>query len=279
MKAAPYTRVSTAEQAKEGYSLAAQEKLLRDYCRLKKLEIYDVYSDEGISAKDIAQRPGLMRLMNDARERKFEIVLVWKLTRFSRNLKDLLNLCDELESYGIYLHSYSESFDGKTPTGRLMRGVIGLMAQFEREVLSENVRLGLDERASRGLRTCTNVLGYDVTRGGGICVNQQEAEIVRFIWQSYIERKCMLEVAALCREKGYRGKRGRSIRAQSVFIILTRFLYAGYYSWHGQPIKATDGLVPLVTAKEYNRVQALLNAQGKLNGRKRVNTKIVYLRE
>lgn len=275
VKAAIYTRVSTVEQAREGYSLAAQEKTLRAFCKARKYEIAEIYSDEGISGGTIIKRPGMLKMLADAREKKFDIILVWKLTRFSRSLKDLVNTCDEMEKLGVYLQSYSESFDGKTPAGRLMRGVIGLMGQFEREVLSENVALGLNERAMRGLRTCSQVMGYDIIKGGDMIINQCEARIVEFVFGKYLERKNLTEISALCREMGYHGKRGRAFSPFSLLIILTRFVYCGFYSWHGKPIRGN--FEPIIDIATFNKVQSLLKAQGSLNGRKRQN-ELVFLK-
>lgn len=124
IKAAIYTRVSTTEQAREGYSLEAQEKVLREYCVLKKYQIIDIYSDEGISGKDITHRPEMNRLLADAKAQKFDIILVWKLTRFSRRLSDLTKTCEDLEKWNVYLVSYSESFDCSTPAGKMIRPLI-----------------------------------------------------------------------------------------------------------------------------------------------------------
>ena len=184
-------------------------------------------------------------------------------------------LCEEFEKLGIVLESYSEHFDSKTPAGRLMRGVIGLMGQFEREVLSENVRLGLNERAMRGMRTCTEVLGYDVIKGGGMNVNKRESEIVKFIFKKYLERKNLSEVVQLCNQMYYKGKRGSNFRPQSILNILTRPIYCGFYSWNGNPIKGD--FIPIIRKEVFNKVQSLLKAQGKLTGRKRLN-RIIFLK-
>ena len=124
-KVAIYIRVSTAGQAEEGYSLDAQERLLTDYCRARKYEIYQIYRDEGISAKDIIHRPGMLSLLEDAEDKKFDMILVWKLTRFSRNLADLAVACDKLDKRGVALVSYSEAFDSCTPAGRMVRSMLG----------------------------------------------------------------------------------------------------------------------------------------------------------
>ena len=175
-KVAIYIRVSTAGQAEEGYSLDAQERLLTDYCRARKYEIYQIYRDEGISAKDIIHRPGMLSLLEDAEDKKFDMILVWKLTRFSRNLADLAVACDKLDKRGVALVSYSEAFDSCTPAGRMVRSMLGTVAQFEREVTSENTRLGMLERAEQGKRTCSFVLGYDRDGKESLKIKEDEAE-------------------------------------------------------------------------------------------------------
>ncbi|MBQ3583813.1 MAG: recombinase family protein [Lachnospiraceae bacterium] len=130
-----YIRVSTKEQAEEGYSLDAQKRILQEYCKAKKYNIFNIYSDKGISAKDIYHRPGMLKLLSDAKDQKFKSILVWKLTRFSRNMTDLISTCELLDKLGIALISYSESFDSCTPSGRMVRSMypaIRTVSQFNR---------------------------------------------------------------------------------------------------------------------------------------------------
>lgn len=268
IKAAIYTRVSTTEQAREGYSLEAQEKVLRDYCAFKKYQIVDIYSDEGISGKDIEHRPEMNRLLIDAKARKFNIILVWKLTRFSRKLSDLTKTCDDLEKWNVYLVSYSESFDCSTPAGKMIRNMLGTVAQFEREVIAENVRFGLDARAAKGKRTCSQVLGYDLKGKDSLRINENEAEYVKYVYNSYLTYKSISEVAKLCAEHGYKGKRGRSPTPQSILVILTRPLYCGYNSYCGKLYKGSHETI--IDIETFNRVQALLRKQGKNIGRPRM---------
>ena len=102
-------------------------------------------------------------------------------------------------------------------------------------------------------------------------INQKEAEIVRFIFAKYLERKNLTEVSALCRENGFSGKRGKQFTPSSLLVILTRFVYCGFYAWHGEPLKAGKGeFEPLISIDSFNKVQALLKSQGTLTGRKRV---------
>ena len=262
-----YTRVSTREQAMEGYSLDAQERLLTEYCKYYKYEIYKIYTDEGISAKDMRHRPGILNLLEDAKERKFEIILIWKLTRFSRNLADLTATCEMLDKMGISLVSYSEAFDSGTPAGRMVRSMLGTVAQFEREVISENVSLGMLERAKQGKRTCHHVLGYDEDGKDSFKINIIEAEQVRFIYDSYIARKSILEVTELCNRENIIGKRGKKLKPQSVLMILTHPVYAGYNIFKGKLYKGMHH--PIIEPHKYNKVQRLILRQGKITGQPR----------
>ncbi|MCD2493651.1 recombinase family protein [Lacrimispora sp. NSJ-141] len=267
--AALYVRVSTQEQAIEGYSLAAQERLLTDHCKQKRYEIYDIYRDEGISAKDIKHRPGMLRLLEDAKQKKFDTVLIWKLSRFSRSMPNLVTVCEELDRSNIMLVSYSEAFDSGTPAGRMVRSMLGTVAQFEREVTGENVILAMWERARRGKRTCSEVLGYDLDGKDGLKINDQEAEYVRFCFTAYLTYKCLSDVAKKAREAGYRGKRGKIPSPYSICTILSRPIYCGYNRFQGKLYKGNHK--PLVSVDTYNRVQALLKRQGKTVGRHRID--------
>ena len=255
--AAIYIRVSTLEQAEDGYSLAAQERTLRDYCKIKGYEVYDIYADEGRSGKDIRGRPEMQRLVKDGIDEKFDIVLVWKLTRFTRTLSDLCATCNILEKHGAYLESYSEAFDSKTTVGRLIRGILGAVAQWEREVIAENVIAAMEERARQGKRTCNEVLGYDLDGSDSLIINAQEAEVVQYIFDRYLEYRNLSAVAELCRLKGYRGKRGRVFNAWSIRLILTRPIYAGYNSYNGKIFFGQHE--PIIPVKVYNRVQHILS--------------------
>lgn len=265
IKVAIYTRVSTRDQALEGYSLDAQERVLIEYCMARKYNVYKIYTDEGISAKDIKHRPGMISLLADAQEGKFNMIIVWKLTRFSRNLADLTASCEMLDNLGIALVSYSEAFDSNTPAGRMVRSMLGTVAQFEREVISENVSLGLLERAKQGKRTCNEVLGYDPVGKDLLEINEREAEYARFCFDKYLIYKNFTEVAALARAAGYRGKRGKAPTAWSVEKILTRPIYAGYNLFKGNLYKGNHQ--PIISVQQFNRVQRLIIRQGKITGR------------
>ena len=267
--AALYVRVSTQEQAIEGYSLAAQERLLTDHCKLKKYEIYDIYRDEGISAKDIKHRPGMLRLLEDAKQKKFDTILIWKLSRFSRSMPNLMAVCEELDKSNIMLVSYSEAFDSGTPAGRMVRSMLGTVAQFEREVTGENVKMAMYERARQGKRTCSVVLGYDLEGKDSFRINEKEAEYVRCCFDFYLKYKCLSDVAKEAKRMGYHGKFGKTPCPYSISKILSCPIYCGYNRFQGQLYKGNHE--PLVSVDTFNKVQALLKRQGKMVGRHRID--------
>ncbi|MCK4826490.1 recombinase family protein [bacterium] len=142
LKVAIYIRVSTEDQAKEGYSLEVQREYLEFFAEREGYEVFKVYCDDGISAYS-TRRPALQELLADAKAKAFDLVLVHKIDRFSRNLKDLLMLVDELSSYGVGFKSAAEPFNTTTSAGKLMFQQLGSFAEFERNRIAERVFPGM----------------------------------------------------------------------------------------------------------------------------------------
>lgn len=262
-----YIRVSTLDQAREGYSLKMQEQTLREWCKEKGYMIYDLYADRGISGKDFNHRPDMLRLMRDAKDGCFNSVVFWALSRFTRSVQDLYNTLDKFQKWGVSMVSYTEAFDTSTPMGRAMIGIVGVFAQLEREITSERVAAAMQMRAAQGKRTCSEILGYDKKGKDSFSVNPQEAEYVKFCFEKYLERKNLSEVAELCRQHGYRGKRGKEPCAWTVSVILSRPQYCGYNPYCGEYYKGDYD--PIISIETYNKVQRLLERQGKIVGRNR----------
>lgn len=142
LKAALYTRVSTEEQAETGFSLEAQKKRLYEYCNQNMYEVYKLYTDEGISGHSITKRKALKEMLEDARQRKFDCLIVYKTDRLSRNLLDLLTIKKELDSAEIELIISDESIDTKDDVGMTMFSIMGAFAELERKKISERMMLG-----------------------------------------------------------------------------------------------------------------------------------------
>lgn len=149
MLVAIYLRVSTEDQVKEGYSLEVQREYLEAFAEREEVEASKIYQDDSISGYS-TERPALKALLKDAKDRKFDLVLVYKIDRFSRNLKDLLNLVDELSSYSVGFKSATESFDTTTSAGKLMFQQLGSFAEFERNRIAERVFPGMIKGVQQG---------------------------------------------------------------------------------------------------------------------------------
>src|SRR5436853_7897378 len=134
MRVGIYARVSTLI----GQSPEMQLTELREYASRRGWEIFGEYVDSGISGSK-ESRPELNRLMSDAHQRKIDAVLVWKIDRFGRSLKHLVNSLADLSAYGVAFISLRDNLDLSTPSGRLMFQMIGAMAEFERSLIQERV--------------------------------------------------------------------------------------------------------------------------------------------
>lgn len=137
MRAALLARVSTKDQ----HSIPMQLEAMRNYCKQREWEI--VKEVEESQSGKAAKRPGRDEIMTLAKKRKIDVVIVWKLNRWGRSTVDLLLTLHELQSLGVSFVSISEHMDLTTPMGRMMAGILAVFAEFEREVIVENVKAGI----------------------------------------------------------------------------------------------------------------------------------------
>lgn len=147
-RVAIYARVSTVNH---GQDAGLQTGEMRQFAEARGWQLADEYVDHGVSGSTDS-RPELNRLMADAKRRKFDVVLVWKLDRFGRSLRHLVNALAEFESLGIAFVSLSDNLDLSTASGRLMFNIIGAMAEFERELIRERVKAGMKNAKAKGTR-------------------------------------------------------------------------------------------------------------------------------
>ena len=144
MKIAIYARVSTDDQ-----TVDMQLMHLREYAQAKKSDIYKEYIDQGISGTK-ENRPALDQLMNDARKRKFDAVIVYRFDRFARSTKHLVNSLEEFKSLNIDFISYQENIDTSSPLGKAIFTIVSAMAELERNIIVERVKSGLKSAKNKG---------------------------------------------------------------------------------------------------------------------------------
>ena len=147
-KAVGYTRVSTTEQAQEGLSLAAQEARIRAYCTAKVWELLRVYQDAGISGKSL-DRPAVQSLISDLEDDGVDVVVVLKLDRLTRSVRDLGSLIDDLFK-GRALATVQEGLDTSTASGEFVLNMLGAVAQWERKAVGERTATVLRYKKDRG---------------------------------------------------------------------------------------------------------------------------------
>jgi DNA invertase Pin-like site-specific DNA recombinase len=147
-RVALYARVSTLHGQQDPEMQLSE---LREYATRRGLSIHEEYVDQGVSGSK-ESRPALNRLMTDAQKCRFDAILVWKIDRFGRSLKHLVNSLADLSAYGVTFISLRDNLDLSTPSGRLMFQIIGAMAEFERALIQERVRAGLRNAKAKGKR-------------------------------------------------------------------------------------------------------------------------------
>ena len=147
-----------------GFSIDGQAEKLRTYAQLHDLGPVTVIQDPGRSGKNL-ERPGLQQLLAMVEQGHVSNVFVWRLDRLSRNLGDLILLADTLGKHEVGLHSFTEKLDLSSATGRMFYNILGAFAQFYREQLAENVRLGMHQAARQGKWVNRPKFGYDLVGG------------------------------------------------------------------------------------------------------------------
>ena len=240
-KVAIYARVSTTEQAEEGYSIDEQIRVLKGFCEKEGYVVYEEYIDRGISGKNISGRPAVQKLLEDAENKKFDIVLVWKMNRLARKMVDLMNIVELLNQKNIAFRSYTEKYETETPTGKLQFQMMAAIAEYERNNIAENVKMGMVARAKEGRWNGGQILGYDVVatfnenkkrKDTHLIINENEANVVRCIFQMYTSGHGYKAIANCINKKGYQTKKGKTFSLNAIKTIVTNPTYAGYIRYN-----------------------------------------------
>jgi len=277
MKTAVYVRVSTEEQAKEGYSIRAQIDKLKDYIRIKDWEFYKVYADEGISGKNIPDRPAINELIADIKAGIVDNILVYKIDRLTRSTRDLIDLTELFNDCHCGFNSLMESIDTQTASGRMFLKIIGIFAEFERENTIERITLACEKKVKEGytLSSYVSSYGYDREKGELVQkINPEQAKIVREIFEMYAyHNMSYLGIARHLNGRKIKAKLGGSWHTASIRDILTNPNYIGKVRYSTDDKKRyfeTEGRHESIIAEElYNEVQKKLSRFSKKSHTKR----------
>lgn len=229
MKAALYSRVSTEEQFKEGFSLNAQLEKMQAFCFSQGWTIYKEYTEEGKSAKDM-ERPKLQSLLNDLDH--FDVIVVYKLDRLSRNVSDINYLLNTFEKNKVAFKSVTEPYDTTTAQGKLLINIFASLAQFEREQLAERTFMGMSRKHDEGLRNGgRSPFGYELDAEGNLVILENEAQWVRWIFDSF-HTKGKKVITEELNKKGIRTRTGAFWNASAVDYVVTNPVYYGALRWN-----------------------------------------------
>ncbi|MGW6190579.1 recombinase family protein [Bacillus cereus] len=286
IRVAIYVRVSTEEQAEHGYSIDAQLDTLRNYCQMYKKIVVKEYVDRGVSGKSIKGRYELQKLMRDAKNNEFDEVIVWKISRLARKTIDLLQIVDELSKQKISFRSFSENFETETPMGKFALQMMGAVGELERNTIVDNVKMGMKQRARTGRWNGGIVLGYKSIssdsggRGGEstqLVIVEEEAVIVRKVFNMYSQGKGLKAIANKINYEGYKTKKGNAFSTATIKEIILNPIYIGkirfnrYENWSerrrqgkSENIILVDGKhEPIITNELWKKVQSLRQMKAK----------------
>src|ERR1700730_2931661 len=220
MRAIGYVRVSTDRQAEQGVSLEAQSEKIRAMALVHDAELLDIIVDSGESAKSL-QRPGMERLLGLVDGREVNAIIVAKLDRLTRSVKDLCELLERFERHGVALISVAESLDTSSAAGRLVLNIMTAVSQWEREAIGERTTDAMRHKRTNGERVGNIAFGYRLAPDG-VHVEPESAEqaAIAAIRELRAEGRSLRRIAMDLNRRGWRTRKGSEWRLESVARVV-----------------------------------------------------------
>lgn len=261
MRVAVYVRVSTQEQAREGFSIPAQIVSLQAFCKSQNWEIVEEYKEEGKSAKDL-DRPKMKQMLSDIKNNKFDLVLVHKLDRLTRSVHDLYQLLEYFEKHNVKFRSATEVYDTTTAMGRLFITLVAALAQWERENLAERVKFGIEQMIDEGKRPGGHsAYGYKFDKNFNCTIIEEEARWVRKIFEWYEQGFGYRKISDRLNELNIKPRIAAEWNHNSIVTMLRNDIYIGHYRWGEKVIY--NNHPPLITNSLFTRVQQAMKKRHK----------------
>ncbi|MBW1837824.1 MAG: recombinase family protein [Deltaproteobacteria bacterium] len=218
IKAIGYIRVSTDEQAKEGVSLENQEAKIRAYCNLKDFEILEIVQDAGISAKNL-RRPGAQKVIEMARNKMVNAVVVYKLDRMFRSTSDALLTTKQFDQWGVSFHSISENLDTKSAMGKFFFTLTAALAEMEREIIGERTRDVLQRKKANGEVYGHVPFGFKRFKGR-LIAHKDEQKIIQTVLGMRQEGLNYSRISRELNQMGLKTKKGNRWYPQTVKNVI-----------------------------------------------------------
>ena len=229
VRAAIYARTSSTSQ-QFGHSIDEQVRQCVQRCQMQDWKIHYVFRDEAKSGKD-TDRPMFQQMLERAKQGAFDVLLFWKLDRFSRSIHHAVKLEKQFREWNVALHSVTEQLDTTTPAGQFNFRNIANAAEFEREMIKQRTQMGHAARATEGKwPNGTPPLGYELTTDGRLYINEQEAELVQSIFEEYIAIRSMADVARSLNADENSAGQSDNWTAATISSLLQNRLYIGLYT-------------------------------------------------
>jgi site-specific DNA recombinase len=262
MRAAIYARVSTEDQAKEGFSIAAQVKRLNAYCKARGWAVAGEYIDEGHSGRSI-ERPAYKRMM--AEIEKWDVLVVLKMDRIHRNSINFTLMMNALKDAGKEFNSMQESFDTTTAMGRFVMDIIQRIAQLESEQIGERVKVGMTQKAKKG----KGLLGFPapygyIWNGHDLDVEPSEAEVVQRIYHEFLNCVTPSQIALNLNLEKIPTKHVASWDKSTIHGILANPIYIGFSLWNDIMQKGKH--IPVVDKATFDQAQELMALKSRKAG-------------
>ena len=237
-----YIRVSTEDQAREGFSLGEQEEKLKQLCDYKGYEVYKVYCDAGISAKDMEHRPKFQEMLKDMKDGKINYIVAYKLDRVTRSVRDLEELISQLEKYNTYLVCDRDDVNTSTANGRFFVRMLTVLSQLEIEIVSERTKFGLNGAIKSGHLPGQVALGFKKDGNRKTIIDPATAPIVKRVFDLYLQGKTFLQISNIFNEEKVLNKSWKDTHIER---IINNRLYMGDYEMYKR-LKEWKNVEPVI---------------------------------
>ncbi|MFI3260584.1 MAG: recombinase family protein [bacterium] len=261
-----YIRVSTEDQAREGFSLGEQKEKLLELCKFKQIDVYKVYEDAGISAKEMTRRTAFMEMLKDMEEGKINYIVAYKLDRVTRSIQDLEELIKTLEKNDCFLLCDKDDVNTSTANGRFFIRMLTLLSQLEIEIVSERTKFGLNGAIKSGHLPGLSPLGYK-KKDKKTVIDENTKDIIVRIFNLYISGSSYSQISNMFNEEKLLKRKWYHSTIQK---IIRNKIYVGDYEQYKKlpkvdPVIHKNMVEPIISRELFEECQIIKEFRYKSN--------------